>query len=356
MNDRRFRLLGIPLLSLLIVLLSGAEQLHSWPDFLVSWGISLLFTTVLWVGTLALWSTLRQRFPDVRQTARRLWWVALATVLYTAVGTTALTALLQLAMPQYFSLRPWRLLSQIEFNLIPAVFVLLVYESRYFFEQWTLNVRRAEQLARAHERAQLEALQQQLDPHFLFNTLNTLSALIEPGNEPAQQFVEQLADVYRYVLLSRERPTVPLREELAFVEAYVALQKARLRDNLQVHVAVPAALLDQHIAPLSVQLLIENALKHNEASRQHPLHVQVGATADGWLRVRNARRARGLSLNPSTGLGLRNIRERYALLAPAQPVQVHASDHEFAVQLPLLPAATLPGTRTAVANPYSLTT
>ncbi|RAK62887.1 sensor histidine kinase [Hymenobacter edaphi] len=335
MNDLRLRLVGMPALSLLIAVLS-AKHWYSWGQAAVSWGISLLFTAVLWQGTRTIWALLVERFPRVEQTARRLWWLLLGCLLYTSGATVALVALLHLVMPAYFPFTPEALLGQIVFNLIPTTIVMLGYESRHFFLQWAENVRRAEQLQSASQRAQLEALQQQLDPHFLFNSLNTLAALVEPDNAPAQQFVEQLADVYRYVLLSRERRTVPLREELAFVDAYVALQKARLRDNLQVQQAVPPALLDQHVAPLSVQLLIENALKHNEASRRHPLHVRVAAEGQ-WLTVSNPRRARGTGFAPpGTGTGLRNIRERYALLLPARPVDIDAAPDTFTVRLPLI--------------------
>jgi sensor histidine kinase YesM len=338
MDNRRFRLFGIPILSLLIVALANsADAFSSLSSFAVHLLISLLFTTVLWLGTSTLWAMYLRKLPRVEQTARRLWSMSAACVLYTAIASTALVAFLNLVLPTHFSLEPRYLGQQIMFNLIPTTVVMLVYESRHFFLSWEQNVRRAEQLQSASQRAQLEALQQQLDPHFLFNTLNTLSALIEPENEPAQQFVEQLADVYRYVLLSRERSTVSLREELTFVEAYVALQKARLRDNLQVEVHIPAHLHELQVAPLSVQLLIENALKHNEASRQNPLRVQV-TSAGGWLMISNARRARTTGFAPpSMGMGLRNIRERYALLTPTQTVQVDDEATMFTVRLPLLP-------------------
>lgn len=335
MNDLRIRLLGIPLLSLLITLLIGGHYPLTWYSLLLGWSISLLFTATIWQGTRTIWAGLVERFPRVEQTARRLWLLLLLSLLYTAAATVVIVVGLHQVLPEYFPLTPRSLVGQIGFDLIPTTIVLLGYESRHFFQQWAAGVRRAEQLQSASQRAQLEALQQQLDPHFLFNSLNTLAALVEPDNAPAQQFVEQLADVYRYVLLSRERRTVPLREELIFVEAYVALQKARLRDNLLVSLELPEALLDRHVAPLSVQLLIENALKHNEASRQHPLHVRVSA-AEGWLTVQNPRRARSSSFGvPGTGTGLRNIRERYALLLPEQPVRITATDDSFTVQLPL---------------------
>lgn len=336
MNDLRIRLLGIPLLSLLITLMMAGAYPLTWNTLLLGWSISLLFTATLWQGTRTIWALLVERLPRVEQTARRLWLLLLLSLLYTAAATVVIVVGLHQVLPEYFSLTPRALAGQISFDLIPTAMVLLGYESRHFFQQWAANVRRAEQLQTAGQRAQLEALQQQLDPHFLFNSLNTLAALVEPDNAPAQQFVEQLADVYRYVLLSRERRTVPLAEELAFVEAYVALQKARLRDNLRVDVRIPADLRQQHVAPLSVQLLIENALKHNEASRQHPLRVQV-TVEDGWLTVQNPRRARGSSFAPAgTGTGLRNIRERYALLLPARPVEIAAEPDSFTVRLPLI--------------------
>ncbi|RTQ47832.1 histidine kinase [Hymenobacter gummosus] len=336
MNDLRIRLIGIPLMSLLITVLTAGHYPLTWNTLLLGWSISLLFTAVLWQGTRTIWGLLVERFPRVEQTARRLWLLLTLGLLYTGAATLGIVLLLHQLVPQYFPLTPRFVMGQIGFCLVPTTIVQLGYESRHFFQQWAAGVRRAEQLQSASQRAQLEALQQQLDPHFLFNSLNTLAALVEPANAPAQQFVEQLADVYRYVLLSRERRTVPLGEELAFVQAYVALQKARLRDNLHVSLAVPAPLLDRHVAPLSVQLLIENALKHNEASRQHPLHVHVTALGE-WLMVQNPRRARTTSFTPpGTGTGLRNIRERYALLLPERPVEIEAAESTFTVKLPLI--------------------
>ncbi|MCC2546757.1 histidine kinase [Hymenobacter sp. BT175] len=339
MNDRRLRLLGIPLLSVLIVLLSLPGQAHPLRAgmVLLQFTISLLFTLVLWLGNRALWGVLLQRFPGVEQTARRLWWLVGACLLYTSVATLALVVLLHQLMPAYFSLTPRFLFNQIAFDLIPTLIVQLIYESRHFFGQWEHNLRRAEQLSRAGVQSQLEALQNQLDPHFLFNSLNTLSALIDAQNEPAQQFVEQLADVYRYVLESRNQPTVPLAEELAFVDAYLALQKVRFRDNLRVEQHVPAALLRHRVAPLSVQVLVENALKHNVVSREHPLSVSITAE-DGFLRVQNSFRPRASGLGASTGLGLQNTVHRYELLQAPHPVRIEAAAATFTVWLPLLPA------------------
>ncbi|MGI4762409.1 MAG: sensor histidine kinase [Janthinobacterium lividum] len=336
MNDRRFLLFGIPLLAALeLVPRGGYSQPLGW-RWLVDYGVALVFTITLWLGNRQLWQWLRRRWPRPADAARRLWWLAAAGVAYTVAASLALAVLL--AALQGYHLRPAAELREISLNLVSTFIVLLLYESRHLFEQWETNLRRADHLTQASTQAQLDALAQQLDPHFLFNSLNTLAALIEPGNEPAQHYVEGLADVYRYVLLSREHPTVPLAEELAFLQTYVALQKVRFRDNVQVRYDIAEAALARRVAPLSVQLLVENALKHNEASRARPLHLVVAADATS-LRVENTWQPRVAGLAPGTGTGLANVRQRYALLGAAQPVQVTQAGGIFAVTLPLLPPA-----------------
>ncbi|MBF9144278.1 sensor histidine kinase [Hymenobacter properus] len=338
LNDRRFLLWGIPLLSLFITAFTLPAAERNWPQLLGHWAISMYFTTGYWLSNRLLWRELLRRLPRPEQTPRRLWLLAGLALLTTIGASVGLFLPMHGLLPRYFPLAWGALLEQIRFSLVPTVAVLTLYEAMYFFEQWKDNLGRAEQLARAQTQARLDALQSQLDPHFLFNNLNTLAALIEPENEPAQQFVEQLADVYRYVLLAQGQATVPLAEELAFVETYLALHKARFRDNLAVEVAVPAAALARRVAPLSVQLLVENALKHNEASRQHPLHLRLWAPADapGFLLVENTLRPRTAGLAPGTGTGLANVRRRYELLHAARPVEAGPTAGKFVVKLPLL--------------------
>ena len=335
LNDKWFLLIGIPVLGALVLLPRGVLHVRSWQALLVAWACSTLITTIFWLLGRSLWRYLFRRFPRVEQTRQRLWWLAFSNTgiaALTTLGIGQVAARLQhghLTWPGYWF--------EFGLNMVPTVVIQLIYESWNFFRQWAENLRRTEQLQSANTRSQLEALQSQLDPHFLFNSLNTLSALIEPENEAAQDFVEQLSDVYRYVLLARDQTTVPLSEELAFVETYLALHKARFRDNLRVQWQVPPATQAARVAPLSVQLLVENALKHNVASREHPLELQLTADpATGYFTVRNTLRPRTAGLAPGTGTGLRNVRHRYELLQAPQPVAVTQEAGWFQVQLPLL--------------------
>jgi hypothetical protein len=340
-NDRRYLPAGILVLSGVIAAsqLPAGPLSSQGPWLAVHWLFSLYFTAGYWLSVHTLWQELLRRFPRPAQTVRRLWLLAALAVVVTTLTTVALLLPLHLLLPAEFPLTRTALLLNARFSLVPTAVVLTLYESTYFFQQWEASFSRAEGLARAATQAQLDALAQQLDPHFLFNSLNTLAALIDPADEPAQHYVEGLADVYRYVLLSRERPTVPLAEEMAFVQTYVALQKVRFRENVLVSYDLPPAALARHVAPLSVQLLVENALKHNEASQARPLRLHLAADASGTaLRVENTWQPRPAGLAPSTGTGLANVRQRYALLGASQPVAVEQAAGIFAVTLPLLPA------------------
>lgn len=337
LNDRWFLLVGIPVLGLLALLPRGLLQVRSVPEALVGWALSMVITATFWLAGRALWRALLRRFPHVEQTTRRLWWLALLNIFITAFVTLGIGLLSAWSQGGSFPVSIGRFLPEFGLNMVPTVIIQLIYESQHLFQQWVRNVRRADQLQTAGTRSQLEALQNQLDPHFLFNSLNTLSALIEPENEPAQQYVEQLADVYRYVLLARTASTVPLSEELEFVDTYLAMHKVRFRDNLRVTTTVPAAALAARVAPLSVQLLVENALKHNVASRDFPLELRLSVDlATGYFTVENTLRPRTAGLAPGTGTGLRNVRHRYELLQAPQPVEVVATDGWFRVRLPLL--------------------
>jgi hypothetical protein len=339
LRDRRLALSGLVLISLVMPLANGGKwALQSAAHFGIAWTCSLVYTLVLGLGNREIWRQLQRHYPQVAQTRRRLWWLGICSVAYTSLATVLVTLGLGL-VPGGITVSRQALLFIVAINLVPTLVGQLIYESRHSFQQWEENVRRADQLAQAQTQAQLDALAQQLDPHFLFNSLNTLAALIELTNEPAQHYVEGLADVYRYVLLSRERPTVPLAEELAFVQTYVALQKVRFRENVQVSYDIAPAALGRRVAPLSVQALVENALKHNEASRARPLHLRLVADAAGTtLRVENTYQPRPAGLVPGLGTGLASVRQRYALLGAAQPVQVMQADDCFTVTLPLLPA------------------
>jgi LytS/YehU family sensor histidine kinase len=182
----------------------------------------------------------------------------------------------------------------------------------------------------------LEGLRNQVNPHFLFNSLNTLVYLIPEDSEKAVRFVQQLSKVYRYVLESREARIIPLQDELAFLQSYIFLLKERFGENLQVKLTDLNGQTDGAIVPLTLQMLFENAIKHNVISTEKPLMIEVFAEK-GHLVVRNNLQRKNQVMD-STGVGLENIRTRYRMLTDRE-VEVIVSREYFTVLLPMVEIA-----------------
>lgn len=177
-----------------------------------------------------------------------------------------------------------------------------------------------------------EALESQMDPHFLFNSLNTLSGLIGTDDESAQLYLQRLASTYRYIMQGKR--IVTLEEELNFVDSYCEMMRIRFGKNLRFERHIDDQLLHHHIVPISIQLLIENALKHNVISERYPLKIMLETTAHNTFRVSNTMRPKQDD-SGSTGLGLANLAKRYQLLCK-QDISISAADNTFSVEVPLI--------------------
>jgi LytS/YehU family sensor histidine kinase len=194
-------------------------------------------------------------------------------------------------------------------------------------------VEETENLKRENLAAQLNALRTQVNPHFLFNNLNTLSSIIPDDPKQAVDFVQQLSKVYRHILEVKDEKSISLKDELDLMNAYAFLLKTRFGDNLAVNINVSAEKMQKKIVPLSLQLLMENAIKHNIVSAEKPLHIDVFAE-NGSLVISNNLQMKN-QVNESTGIGLDNIRNRYKLLSD-KPVRVTESATNFTVSIPLI--------------------
>ncbi|MGI4737388.1 MAG: sensor histidine kinase [Janthinobacterium lividum] len=195
---------------------------------------------------------------------------------------------------------------------------------------------RAEQLETENLHVQLAALKNQVNPRFLFNSLSVLSSLVHLDADLSEQFIDRLAQAYRYTLEQQAHDLVLLATELDFIQAYTFLLKIRFEDQFEVVLDVPAAARQRYcIAPLTLQLLVENAVKHNQMSSERPLGVRIALEANE-LVVRNSLQRRPAPAAASTSVGLHNIRNRYRLLTP-RPMQVTEAAGEFIVRIPLLP-------------------
>ncbi len=182
---------------------------------------------------------------------------------------------------------------------------------------------------------EISLLKTQVNPHFLFNSLSILSSLVRVDPEMSEKFIDQLSRSYRYILEQKDQSMVTLRTELGFIDSYAFLLKIRFENKFNLDIRIPEVILDRYkIAPLTLQLLIENAVKHNRMSVQEPLVVIISVEEDEMLWVRNRLQPRATASN-STGVGLQNIMNRYALLTD-RPVWAGETEEQFVVKIPLL--------------------
>ncbi|ACU63512.1 sensor histidine kinase [Chitinophaga pinensis] len=221
-----------------------------------------------------------------------------------------------------------------------SILISAVHTGNYFLKRWKNSMLEAAQLqldaAQLKEtamQAQLQSLKLQLDPHFLFNNFSTLSALIEEDPALATSFLEKLSRVYRYMIANLNSDVISLNQELNFIAAYIFLIDIRHGSNVNISVNVSDANKDKGIPPITLQLLIENAIKHNIASAQQPLYITIYDEGDDLIVKNNIQLIQHTL--PSTGLGLENIRKRYALLFERE-VAVNDTQSAFQVRLPLV--------------------
>jgi sensor histidine kinase YesM len=192
-----------------------------------------------------------------------------------------------------------------------------------------------EELKKKNIEAQFEILRNQVNPHFLFNSLNVLSSLVHENPDLASDFIERLSKVYRYLLSNRNQKLVALKEEVSFLHSYLFLLSVRYPDNLRTNLEIPAEYLEKYfIPPATLQILIENVIKHNVVSHKKPLTIRISNKHGNYLTVSNNLQEK-LSKTPSTSVGLSNIVERYRYLT-RQEVIIEKNNNEFRVRIPLL--------------------
>lgn len=216
--------------------------------------------------------------------------------------------------------------------LLITFLISAIYASVSFFIQWKADLQRAQALEKANLEARFETLRNQVNPHFLFNALNTLLMMVN-DNPAASKYVESLSEFMRFMLNTREKEVVLLRDELKIARQYVFIQESRFGGKLTVSFNVPESCFHFAIPPLSLQMLLENALKHNVVSKDNPLLVKIFTENNQYLVVENNVQPK-IEKEPSTGVGLENIRNRYLFLT-GKEVMVENVNSTFIVKLPL---------------------
>ena len=297
-----------------------------------NYAIVTLFSFVLWVslwiGNDALTHFLNRKISWVEFPVKRLVIGLITTVAYTVLTVLAIMLLWEKVMN--FDIGDYFM--PIAFALIITFLISLFMHGREFLLRWRKSIVHAAGLEKESALSQYESLKNQVNPHFLFNSLNALTHLVYEDQDKAAKFIKQLSEVYRYVLDSREKEVVSLEEELKFLEAYLFLQQIRFGDKLRINVKFNE--VKSFIAPLALQMLIENAIKHNVISEEEPLSIRLYMERS-FLVVENDLHKKNILPDSSGGLGLQNIKRRYEFLSK-EKVVVDEGEGKFVVKLPML--------------------
>ncbi len=229
-------------------------------------------------------------------------------------------------------------ISEVLSSMVVIIMILAIYESSYLNGQLHKSIIEKQDLQKQNIQSQLDGLRNKVNPHFLFNSLNTLCNLIPESPERAEKFVQQMSRVYRYILEIRDEKLIPLKEELDYLESFKHLLLERFGDNLSISIEIPDSHRDNKIVPLSLQILLENAIKHNIISKEKPLHVKLYINQNGQLVVENNLQVKR-QVGNSTKFGLENIKQRYKFLTD-KTVEVISTTQNFIVVLPLISTQT----------------
>ncbi len=332
-DDRLFVLIGLPLTSFFIPqIFFQLYPWDNWPIFWAEWQQAFLFSFSFWALFRTITIAMRKKYPGFAQAKQRIKRMVLVYVLAVPVVNVSLIFLFRIC--------------DVEDNYDPNVYqaylttyavsfaIIVLYEAIYFYTQLRESITEKEEAKQAHIRSELQGLRNQVNPHFLFNSLNTLMHIVGEDQDLAKRYLQRLSKVYRYILESRSAPLIPLSDELAFIHAYNFLQEERFRGNLQVNIQVDESFESYKIVPLSLQILFENAIKHNIISRKHPLLIEVYVNEHMQLVITNNLQRKRQVLD-STQVGLENISKRYSYFTE-QAIDIHEDEQYFTVALPLI--------------------
>jgi two-component system LytT family sensor kinase len=255
------------------------------------------------------------------------------SILNVAIVCTGVLTLLYLVVGIDFPIRFSHATLLMAFGFRVNLFLNCINAIVFYMNRTRKAQLEAEQFKKISVEAQFEALRNQINPHFLFNSFNVLSSLVYKDPDTSAKFISQLSLVYRYLLYSQEKKVVALRDEMEFIRAYLFLLEIRFGENLIIKIGDLDDEDKFYVAPATLQMLIENAIKHNVVSRKNPLTIEI-FVEDKTLVISNNLQLKEVK-EPSTQVGLKNIISRYAFLSDRKVI-VKQDRQQFAVTLPLL--------------------
>jgi sensor histidine kinase YesM len=326
---------GMPVVCFILnSFLFGNRQFHDYRIWLYSFPVLYIQGLGSWYLHIWVMHWLRERFPNIQQTGLRLVLLAIAHIALISLTYISLFYAYDLVHFLGYRLNYSGLISALFLGIALTLIATSMWEATYTFNKWKNSLAEKEKLEQLTILHEFETLKSQVNPHFLFNCFNTLSSLISEDRKQAEVFLDELSKVYRYLLRNNESGLSSLQSEIKFIESYYRLLQTRHGEAVQVKIEVDKRYEEYLLPSLSLQLLVENAVKHNVLSKNHPLVIEIFTTAGNKLVVNNNLQLRSVKA-PSNKIGLDNIRSKYELL-DQQGFQVLENGKSFSVVLPLI--------------------
>ena len=336
-DDRKYMIGGILLISIgLFPIICGMDPYLYYEHFVHEFPESLFYTTFFWTIFRYLIIKMRKKYPKIEDTRRRIILLVLITLIFSPIagkliGTFVQTGMSILGIVDH--IHP-SFIQQVVVTYVLSVGVFAIYEAIYYFLKYKQAIQEKERLQTVNVQSELDNLRNQINPHFLFNSLNTVMNIIPKDPERAMAYLNKLSKFYRYSVGKHEESLVSLEAEIENAKLYSDLLHERFGDNINIDFRNGYA-PNTKVVPLSLQLLIENAVKHNIVSKKNPLKVDVFISDDKkYIHVKNNLQKRIQEVS-STRVGLDNITKRFAYLTDDN-VKIEQSNEHFEVAIPLV--------------------
>ena len=333
-KDKFLRLVFIPFLGIVIPFLSGiiTYSLYSIPELVLIHLYFILLSFCIWTGSSWIHKKIRFIFKNFQNPIIKVFSVSLISGLFGAAISGIFAIAWYKMSGENFNWLP--VFKCIAFSSLAVVLFTLIYEILFLGKERNLYTKIVDQLDWERSKAEMAVLKNELEPHFIFNSLNTLSWLILNDPKTAHEFNGKLASVYKYFLINKDRELITLQGELEFIENYFFVLQVRHDNKLN----LTTELNNHHdgtimILPYALQVLVENAIKHNEFTDANPLNIRVVLNGE-YIQIKNNKKPKPYIVN-STGIGLRNLSSRYKLVCNKN-ILIETTENDFTVKLPLI--------------------
>ncbi|ACU57772.1 signal transduction histidine kinase, LytS [Chitinophaga pinensis DSM 2588] len=333
-KDKWIRIIGVPTIVVLLILMDDTGPDHISTEMLLfKLFRNAFFVLCYWESNRMLFTYMRNRYPDLRDTSKRILHHLLLFIVYMLFAGLIFT-MINVRLPQNSHEDFWsEYLEILRKSAVLLGVVTVIYECVYYFGLYEKSQLESERLKKEALISQVELLRSQISPHFLFNSLNALITMVPEDPQLSVLFIQKLSNVYRHVLSYNGRDVIDLQTEKNFLDDYIFLHQIRFHSNLIVKFQLPDKLDHLSLIPFTLQMLVENAIKHNIISTRKPLTIQI-AVNKNFIVVSNNLQKKTSGVE-STNTGLKNIINRYELLNGKQ-VDVTVTPTEFRVSLPLI--------------------